>query len=122
MLDAFGSPVSLLLAISALIIFLGCFLDGLAIMLMIVPIIYPAVLAFGIDPIHFGVVVTLGLMTGLITPPFGPSLFLISQISSIPYGSLAMSILPWLGCLVLSIVICILFPALSVWLPSLIVQ
>lgn len=110
---------NLLLLLSVLVIILGCFLDGLAIMLLIVPVFLPAATAAGIDPIHFGVVLTLCMMTGLITPPFGPSLFLVSKISGVEFNILAKQITPWLICLVISIIICIYFPWLSTWLPKL---
>lgn len=110
---------NLLLLLSVLVIILGCFLDGLAIMLLIVPVFLPAAMAAGIDPIHFGVVLTLCMMTGLITPPFGPSLFLVSKISGVEFNILAKQITPWLICLIISIIICIYFPWLSTWLPKL---
>lgn len=110
---------NLLLLLSALVIFLGCFLDGLAIMLLIVPVFLPAASAAGIDPVHFGIVLTMCMMTGLITPPFGPSLFLVSKISGVEFNTLAKQITPWLICLVISIIICIYFPWFSLWLPNL---
>ena len=112
-------PESILLLLSALVIFLGCFLDGLAIMLLVVPVFLPAALNIGIDPIHFGVVLTLCMMTGLITPPFGPSLFLVAKISGVEFNYLSKQITPWLLCLVISIIICIYVPQLSTWLPKL---
>lgn len=115
-----GDPTTILLILSVLVIFLGCFLDGLAIMLLIVPVFLPAALAAGIDPIHFGVVLTLCMMTGLITPPFGPSLFLVAKISGVEFNVLAKQIGPWLMCLIISIIICIYFPWFSVWLPQLV--
>ena len=113
-----SSPSNLLLILSVLVIFLGCFLDGLAIMLLIVPVFLPAALAAGIDPIHFGVVLVLCMMTGLITPPFGPSLFLVAKISGVEFNILAKKIGPWLICLIISIIICIYIPGLSTWLPQ----
>ena len=112
------NPSNLLLILSALVIFLGCFLDGLAIMLLVVPVFLPAALAAGIDPIHFGVVLVLCMMTGLITPPFGPSLFLVAKISGVEFNILAKKIGPWLICLIISIIICIYIPGLSTWLPQ----
>lgn len=115
-------PESILLLLSALVIFLGCFLDGLAIMLLVVPVFLPAALNIGIDPIHFGVVLTLCMMTGLITPPFGPSLFLVAKISGVEFNYLSKQITPWLLCLVVSIIICIYVPQLSTWLPKLVLN
>jgi tripartite ATP-independent transporter DctM subunit len=117
-----NSPSNLLLLLSVLVIFLGCFLDGLAIMLLVVPVFLPAALAAGIDPIHFGVVLVLCMMTGLITPPFGPSLFLVSKISGVEFNVLAKQIGPWLICLIISIIICIYVPWLSTWLPQILLD
>lgn len=117
-----NDPTMILFILSGLVIFLGCFLDGLAIMLLTVPVFLPTAISVGIDPIHFGVVLTLCMMTGLITPPFGPSLFLVSKISGVNFNVLAKQITPWLLCLVISIIICIYFPWLSIWLPNLILN
>jgi len=113
-------PTTILLLVSALVIFLGCFLDGLAIMLLLTPIFLPVISALGIDLIHFGVVLVLSMMTGLITPPFGPSLFLVSKISGVEFMTLSKRIMPWLTCLIISIIICIYVPWLSTGLPNLI--
>lgn len=117
-----SDPTVILFLLSGLVILLGCFLDGLAIMLLVVPVFLPAALAIGIDPIHFGVVLVLCMMTGLITPPFGPSLFLVSKISGVEFLTLSKRILPWLTCLIISIIICIYVPWLSTGLPNLLIR
>jgi tripartite ATP-independent transporter DctM subunit len=117
-----SDPTIILFLLSGLVILLGCFLDGLAIMLLVVPVFLPATLAIGIDPIHFGVVLILCMMTGLITPPFGPSLFLVSKISGVEFLTLSKRILPWLTCLIISIIICIYVPWLSTGLPNLLIR
>lgn len=117
-----NDPTMILFLLSALVIFLGCFLDGLAIMLLVAPVFLPAAMSIGIDPIHFGVVLVLCMMTGLITPPFGPSLFLVSKISGVEFLQLSKRIIPWLTCLIIAIIICIYVPWLSTGLPSLLIR
>lgn len=79
----------------------------------------PIALGFGIDPVHFGIIVVLNLMISILTPPMGMALFVVAQVGGIPFQKLARAILPWLiPPLVVLLLVCI-FPILATGLPSL---
>ena len=77
-----SSPAVILLIFNVILLVLGCFMEGIAIMLLTVPIFVPVLAKFGIDPVHFGVVMTLNLMIGLLTPPVGMVLYAVSTIAA----------------------------------------
>lgn len=113
------NPTTFLILMSIIIIIMGCFLDGLAIMFLLSPILIPISNSLGIDIVHFGIVMIMGLMIGLITPPYGPSLFIISEVGNIPLTKLFSSIFPFIVLLTISLLIIILFPNAIMWLPNL---
>jgi TRAP-type C4-dicarboxylate transport system permease large subunit len=109
--------VFLLLA-NLLILFVGCFIDTIAAITILVPILLPIVLKLGIDPVQFGLIVTLNLMIGLMTPPLGMVLFVLARISQLSVERATMAILPWLIPLLLGLVAITYIPALTLWLPQ----
>jgi len=115
------SPIVFLLLAQVLILVLGCFLEQIAIMLITLPILMPIVLALGIDPIWFSVMMLINLEIGLMTPPFGLLLFVMRGVTPdhISMGSIYKSVLPYLGINIAIILLIILIPALTLWLPSL---
>lgn len=113
------NPTTFLILMGIIIIIMGCFLDGLAIMFLLSPILIPISSSLGIDIVHFGIVMIMGLMIGLITPPYGPSLFIISEVGKIPLIKLFSSIFPFIILLTISLLIIILFPNVIMWLPNL---
>ena len=113
------NPTTFLILMGIIIIIMGCFLDGLAIMFLLSPILIPISSSLGIDIVHFGIVMIMGLMIGLITPPYGPSLFIISEVGKIPLAKLFSSIFPFVVLLTISLLIIILFPNVIMWLPNL---
>ena len=119
-LGGIRSP-AMFLVFSCLIIFvLGMFIESLPILLMIVPILAPiAVQNYGIDSIHYGVLIVLNLMISTLTPPMGMSLLVVSQVAGIPFGTLARGILPWLLPPIAVAGLLILFPPIATFLPSL---
>ena len=86
----------ILLLINLLLLVVGCFLEPIASISILVPVLMPIVLKVGIDPVHFGVVMTLNLMIGLFHPPLGMVLFVLSRISKLSIERTTMAILPWL--------------------------
>ena len=84
-----------LIAVNALFLFVGLFLEGIAAMLVLVPIVHPIALSFGIDPVHFGIVVIFNLMIGLITPPLGLCLFVAEAIANVGMARLVREIMPF---------------------------
>jgi len=116
------SPLMFLLIVSAMLFVLGTFIETLAILLLIVPVLVPVALSFGIDPIHFGIVVIMNLMIGILTPPMGVALFVISSVAKIPFRDLAFGILPFLLPLVAVLLLIILFPSIATFLPNLLMN
>lgn len=112
-------PQAYMVAVMLLFLVLGCFLDTLLMLLILVPILMPSVHALGIDPVHFGVVAIVNMMIGLITPPYGELLFLVSGISKIPLQELIREIWPFIGVLLAALFAMALFPDIVLFLPRL---
>ena len=109
--------VFLLLA-NLLILFVGCFIDTIAAITILVPILLPIVLKLGIDPIHFGLIITLNLMIGLLHPPMGMMLFVLARVAKLSVERTTVAILPWLLPLLGSLVLLTYAPSISLWLPQ----
>ncbi len=115
-----NSSISFLFISSIVIFVLGTFIESLPILLMIVPILAPiAVQNYGIDPVHYGILIVLNLMISTLTPPMGMSLLVVSQVADIPFGKLAKAIIPWLIPPLVVVILLIFFPAIATFLPSL---
>jgi tripartite ATP-independent transporter DctM subunit len=112
-------PLMFLLLINVLILLLGCVLDATTIILVIVPLFIPACKALGIDLVHFGVLVVVNSMIGLITPPYGILLFVINAVTGIKLRDIISEIWAFLGVLLLALIVLILFPDLVLFLPRL---
>jgi len=118
--DMVGNPLVFLLAVNLLLLFVGCFMEALAAMLILIPILTPAAGQFGIDPIQFGLIFVLNLMIGTITPPVGVVLFITSKIAGITFAAMSRAIVPWLAPLIGVLVAITLWPPLTTWLPKLV--
>lgn len=114
-----NNPWVLLLIVNLLLLVVGMVLETIAAILILVPIIVPALAAAGVDPVHLGVVVVLNLMIGLLTPPVGMSLYMVSTVAGMPVQSVIKAATPWIVCLLLSLVAVTYIPAASTWLPNL---
>jgi tripartite ATP-independent transporter DctM subunit len=117
LLSVTDSPYVILLLINLLLLVVGCFLETIAAISILVPVLMPVILKVGIDPIHFGLVMTLNLMIGLLHPPLGMVLFVLSRIAKLSLERTTMAILPWLIPLLLSLLAITLIPELTLWLP-----
>lgn len=113
------SPWMFLLLINIMLIFLGTFIESLALLLLVVPILVPVAVAFGIDPVHFGVMVMMNLMIGILTPPMGMALFVVSKVGNIPIHILTRGVLPFLVPLFVVLILVAVFPQLTLFLPNL---
>ena len=109
--------VFLLLA-NVLMLFVGCFLEPTAAITILVPILLPITQKLGIDPVHFGLVMVLNLMIGLLHPPMGMVLFVLARVAKLSVERTTMAILPWLVPLLLSLGIITYFPKAVLWLPK----
>jgi TRAP-type C4-dicarboxylate transport system permease large subunit len=113
------SPWVFLLLVNLLMLFVGCFLEPTAAILILVPVLMPVVQQLGIDPVHFGLVMVLNLMIGLLHPPMGMVLFVLARVANMSVEKTTMAILPWLVPLLLSLLLITYVPAISLWLPRL---
>jgi len=100
-----------------LMLFVGCFIDTLPVITILVPILLPFVLKLGIDPVHFGLIMVLNLMIGLLHPPLGMVLFVLARVSKLSVERTTMAILPWLVPLMLALLAITYIPEITLWLP-----
>ena len=107
-----------LILVNLLMLFVGCFLDTIAAITILVPILLPLVTQFQIDPVHFGLIMTLNLMIGLLHPPLGMVLFVLSRIAKLSVERTTMAILPWLVPLFIALILITFVPAVTLWLPT----
>src|SRR5438552_4203193 len=107
----------ILLLSNVVLLVVGCFLEPIASISILVPVLMPVILKVGIDPVHFGEVMTLNLMIGLLHPPLGMVLFVLSRIAKLSLERTTMAILPWLIPLMMSLIVITLIPELTLWLP-----
>ena len=113
------SPLGFLLLVNLLLLVLGCFLEGSTIILVILPVLLPTATALGIDPVHFGVVAILNIMIGLVTPPYGLLLFMMTKIADVSLMELVREVLPFLAVMLGALVVVTLMPDLVLFLPRL---
>ena len=111
------NPLAFLLLVNVVVLFLGCVLDATVIILVIVPLFIPTCIALEIDLVHFGVLIVVNSMIGLITPPYGILLFVISAVSKIPLTEIIGEIWAFLAVLLIALSAMILFPDIVLWLP-----
>jgi C4-dicarboxylate transporter, DctM subunit len=107
-----------LLAINGLLLVLGCFLEVTATLLLVLPILAPSLSRMGIDPVHFSIIFTHNMEIGLVHPPVGLNLFVLSAVAVAPMGAAIRGILPFLVILVLVLAVITYAPMLTLWLPN----
>ncbi|MGD9155669.1 MAG: TRAP transporter large permease [Bacillota bacterium] len=117
-----SNPMILLLLINLLLIFMGCFMEGNSIIIILTPVLLPMLQKYGINLLHFGVLFTLNMMVGLLTPPVGMNLFVVSKVSGVSLSEIVRELLPFLLGLVVLLIIVTYVPQFSLWLPSLFVK
>jgi tripartite ATP-independent transporter DctM subunit len=114
------SPTGFLILVNVLLLLLGCLLEGTTILLVIVPVLIPTAQGLGIDMVHFGVMVVVNIMLGLITPPYGLLLFVVASISGQPLKAIVRDVLPFLVALLVALALITFIPDLVLWLPRLV--
>ena len=112
------SPIAFLLMANGLMLIVGCFMEALAAMLILIPILVPAAIQYGIDPVQFGVIMVLNLILGTIHPPIGVVLFVVTRIANVSFETMSRAILPWLIPLLVVLLAISLWPPLTLWLPQ----
>lgn len=111
-----------LLVINILLLILGMFLEVYSVLLLIVPVVVPLLAPLGIDPIHFGVVLTINMEIALLTPPVGLNLFVIANISRTPLSEVVRGTMPFVGLMLVLLMLITYVPIFSVWLPGLLMK
>ena len=113
------SPVMVLVMINLLLLFLGMFIDALALQFLVLPMLIPIAMHFGIDLIFFGVMTTLNMMIGILTPPMGMALFVVARVGNMPVSVVAKGVLPFLVPIFLTLVLMTVFPQIITFIPNL---
>jgi C4-dicarboxylate transporter DctM subunit len=113
------SPLGFLILVNLLLLVLGCLLEGTTILLIVVPVLIPTAEALGVDLVHFGIVVVVNIMLGLITPPYGLLLFIMANISGAPLRAIVRDTLPFLFAMLAALALITFVPAIVLWLPRL---
>ena len=114
------NPLLILLMMNLVLIVVGCFKETVAAITILVPVLLPIAVSVGIDPVHFGVIMVLNLMIGLLTPPVGMVLYVLSRVSGISFERCSAATIPFLVPLVIVLILVTFIPAISMWLPTLI--
>ncbi|MDR2652195.1 MAG: TRAP transporter large permease [Prevotellaceae bacterium] len=118
MVSVISNQTELIIIILVFLLIIGCFMETTTIMILAIPLILPMLNAFHVNLVQFGVVLVLALMIGLLTPPFGLVLFVISKIGNISIGRLSWALLPWIGSLFVALILIAFIPQISLWLPK----
>ena len=113
-------PLALLIVINLFLLVIGCFMETVVAILIITPMLMPVITKVGIDPLHFGLVMVLNLMIGLLTPPFGIVLFVMAGVSGLSFERVVRATLPFIVPLLVVLALITFFPPLVTWLPNLV--
>ncbi|KOY82312.1 TRAP transporter large permease [Lysinibacillus macroides] len=119
MVSLSDSPIVFLLLVNIFLLLVGMFMDGIAALIILVPIFMPLLPMYNVDPIHFGIIICINLTIGLLTPPVGSGLFIASSITKVSIGELVKSLWPFLTIALIVLLLLTYIPALSLWLPGL---
>ncbi|WP_270935250.1 TRAP transporter large permease [Falsiroseomonas oryzae] len=111
-------PWVILLIINVVLLVLGMFIEGIAILIIAFPVLLPVMTQLGVDPVHFGVVVVLNIMIGLVTPPVGMCLYVVSEVGKVPINEIIAEMWPYVLALIGVLLLVTYIPALSLWLPQ----
>jgi len=115
-----NDPLVTLIILNVALLVVGCFMETIAALSILVPVLTPLLLKVGIDPLHFGLIMVLNLMIGLLTPPFGLVLFVLNKVSGVPIEKIIKATLPFLIPLIAVLLLITFFPSLVTFLPNLI--
>ena len=113
------SPLGFLLMVNLILLVLGAFLEGSTIILIILPVLLPTAVALGVDPVHFGVMAVLNIMIGLVTPPYGLLLFMMTKIANVSLRELVREVMPFLAVMLGALALVTMWPGMVLWLPRL---
>ena len=120
MLTITDNKTYILLMMTFILFAVGCFMETIAAITILTPVLLPIAVSLGIDPVHFGVVMVLNLMIGLLTPPVGMVLYVLSRVTNVPFEECTKATIPFVIPLVIVLLLVTFIPQLSMWLPTLI--
>ncbi|MDK3074355.1 TRAP transporter large permease [Sedimentitalea sp. JM2-8] len=112
------NPSAILLIIMLIVLIVGCFMETIAAITILTPVLLPVAVSVGIDPVHFGIILILNLMIGLLTPPVGLVLYVLSRVAEVPFERCVIATAPFLVPLLAVLLLLTFVPALSMWLPT----
>lgn len=112
--------IVLLLIINVILLVMGMFMELIAILTITVPVFLPVATAIGLDPVYFGIIVVLNLMIGFLTPPFGLNVFIMQKISKVPFYSISRELIPFMGVLLITLLLMVFLPDLVMWIPNMV--
>ena len=116
------SPLMVLVMINALLLFLGMFIDALALQFLVLPMLIPIAMQFNIDLVFFGVMTTLNMMIGILTPPMGMALFVVARVGNMSVSTVTKGVLPLLIPIFLTLVLITIFPQIITFVPNLLMS
>jgi C4-dicarboxylate transporter, DctM subunit len=119
LLSLSSNPLVILLLINLILFIAGMLMDAISIFYVFLPILIPIIKYFHWDPIWFGVVMTLNLAVGQITPPVAVNLYVIANIADLSLETISKSVVPFVAIMLVALLVTMLFPSLSTWLPTL---
>ncbi|MBU8538391.1 TRAP transporter large permease [Falsiroseomonas tokyonensis] len=111
------SRLEFLLVVNLILLVLGCLMEGSTILLVVVPVLVPTAQALGVDMVHFGIVVVVNIMIGLVTPPYGLLLFIVAKLSGAPISAVVRHTLPFLAAMLAALMLMTFVPEIVLWLP-----
>ena len=114
------NPIFVLILLNMVLFIVGCFMETVAAITILVPVLMPIAEGVGVDPVHFGVIMVLNLMIGLLTPPVGMVLYVLARVAGISFERCTAATIPFLLPLVTVLALITFVPAFSMWLPTLI--
>ena len=118
LLDITDNPIMLLIMINLIILLIGCFMETLAAITILVPVLLPIAVTLGVDPVHFGIILILNLMLGVLTPPVGVVLYVLSRVSSVPFERCVAATVPFMIPLIIVLLLVTFVPVFTMWLPD----
>ena len=120
LIDVTQDPLYLLLLINVALIVLGTAIEGTSALIILTPIFVPILLKLHVDPVHFGIVLITNLTIAGITPPVGQMMFISSQVLRVPMEDYTIEVLPFLGAMLVVLLLLTVFPIITLWLPDLV--
>jgi len=119
MLSAGLGPIAFLIVVNVLLLIGGQFMEPSGLLIIVAPLVFPIAIALGIDPIHLGIIMVVNMEIGMITPPVGLNLFVTAGIANMSMLGIVRAAAPWLAIMFLFLILVTYVPAISTWLPTL---